>query len=135
MQNVNGNSSKQEPNPWDLRHGASSPGKLVPFGARVEYCPSLPPQRKEGERFDATARPGVLVGYHINPGGRWSGDYYVLDLKVIQEKHDARYIKARRTGEIIIPPGDFTFPGKEIASVLQPKLAKRKPPTLLKRRR
>ena len=57
-----------------------------------------------------------MFGYHINPGGKWSGDYYVLDLKVIQENHDARYIKARRSGEIIIPSGDFTFPVKEIAS-------------------
>ena len=57
-----------------------------------------------------------MVGYHINPGGKWSGHYYVLDLKVVQENHDARYIKAGRSGEIIVPSGDFTFPVKEIAS-------------------
>ncbi len=39
-----------------------------------------------------------------------------MDLKVIQENHAARYIKARRTGEIIVPPGYFTFPVKEITS-------------------
>ncbi len=113
MQNVCGNSWKSEPSAWELRRGVPFAGKLVPFGAKVEYRPSLPSQRT-GERFDPAASNGVLVGYHMNPGGRWSGDYYVLDLKVIEENHDSRLIKARRTGEIIVPQGEFIFPAKEM---------------------
>ncbi len=45
-----------------------------------------------------------------------SGDYYVLDFKAVEENQNARYIKARRTGEIIVPPGDFTSPMKSMVS-------------------
>ncbi len=81
---------KQEPDPWELRRGAQFVGAPIPSGARVDYRHSLPAQRT-GDRFDPAALPRVLVGYHINPGGRWSGEYYVVDLKVSEADHDARY--------------------------------------------
>ncbi len=85
------------------------------FGRQGRVPPSLPAQWTGG-RFDPPALPGALVGYHINPWGRWSGDNYVVDLKVLEESHDARCVKARRTGEIIIPPGYFTCPVKSMIS-------------------
>ena len=57
----------------------------------------------------------MLVGYHINPGGVSPGDYYVLDLETIREHYDqmAKHVKARRVREIVIPPGEVSFPFKE----------------------
>ncbi len=42
-----------------------------------------------------------------------------MDLKVIEEDHDARCVKARRTGEAIVPPADFAFPINEMTSGTQ----------------
>ncbi len=88
---ASGNAWKREPNVCELRHGAPFSGKLVLLGARIDYRPSLPSQRT-GDPFDSAALPGFLVGYHINPWGRWIGDYYRWDSKVIEENHDARYL-------------------------------------------
>jgi len=55
------------------------PGHVIPFGALVDFLPSPLSKEKSGKNEPDT-RPGVFFGYHLDPGGRWSGQYYVVSL-------------------------------------------------------
>ena len=54
-------------------------GLRIPFGALVDFMPQ-PDTRVES--IGAKTIPGVFLGYHVHPGGVWSGDYYVADSSV-----------------------------------------------------
>ncbi len=57
--------------------------------------------------------PGVFVGYHVNPGGEWSGDYLVADLEYFRKNPDVPRpgVKVHRIKEVgLNPDGKFVFP-------------------------
>ncbi len=57
--------------------------------------------------------PGVFIGYHVNPGGEWSGDYLVADLAYFRADPDVprSQIKVHRIKEVVpIFDGKFVFP-------------------------
>ncbi len=54
-----------------------------PFGALVDFM-SQPDVRVES--MGPKTLPGVFIGYHVNPGGEWSGDYLVADLAYFRAK-------------------------------------------------
>ena len=59
--------------------------KRIPFGCFVDYLPT--PSAKEKVRLkelDNRTRHGMLVGFQSQPGGRWSGDYFVVDWEHLQ---------------------------------------------------
>ncbi len=71
---------------YELRHGVPFHGYRIPFGALIRYMPES--KRKEGEpsgsklrKFDPRTKKGIFMGYHVPPGGKWKGDYRVLDLE------------------------------------------------------
>ncbi len=68
------------PSPWVARFGraANPKPKMIPFGARVQFLPT--PGRGNPKKFAATAEDGLFLGYHLQPGGRWTGDYAVVAL-------------------------------------------------------
>ncbi len=69
---VNGDSA------WNKRHTKGRfKGMQFPFGALVDFMPQ-PDVRVES--MGPKTLPGVFIGYHVNPGGEWSGDYLVADL-------------------------------------------------------
>ena len=94
-------------------HGYSFNGQLIPFGALVLYKLN-PRDRAEYLKFDPTAVHGLCVGYHMEPGYRWSGDYYVLNLETLRTSNLATdKIRTRRVKEIeLIYP--VRFPLREI---------------------
>ena len=53
--------------PWFKRFGAVFPGKVLPFGCRVDYWLGPKAKRaKDGlDRFSPTSEPGVFLGYHF----------------------------------------------------------------------
>ena len=68
---------------YENRHGALFQGMLVPVGALLSY---RPPSGKEGVeflKFEPRIRKGIFMGYHFHSGGRWSGDYIVLDCETM----------------------------------------------------
>ena len=67
--------------PYNARFGTDFPGKLYPFGAAIEFKPN--PELVQAEKFENKCVAGVFIGYHIQPGGKWSGDYYCLSMKDI----------------------------------------------------
>ncbi len=51
-------------------------GLRIPFGALVDFMPQ--PDHKVGAFANKTIQ-GIFLGYHLLPGGVWSGDYLVAD--------------------------------------------------------
>ena len=58
-----------KPTPWEMRFGEPFPGDLHPFGCQVTYKYALVEQGPT-EKFGPSGKPGVLIGYHMNPGGQ-----------------------------------------------------------------
>jgi len=51
----------------------------VPFGAKIDFLP-IPVQEKN-PKFGPRAIPGVFLGYHVLPGGKWKGDILAASLE------------------------------------------------------
>ena len=72
---------------WFKRFGAVFPGKVLPFGCRVDYWLGSKAKRaKEGlDRFAPTSEPVVFLGYHFQPGMKWKkGDTCVVSKRFEQ---------------------------------------------------
>eukprot|EP00959_Pyramimonas_sp_CCMP1952_P268377 5611436-Pyramimonas_sp.AAC.1 len=52
------------------------------------------------------------MGYHLHSGGRWSGDYIVLDTATYAKNPDGELCHVHRVKDIIIPDGKVTYPVK-----------------------
>ena len=61
------------------------PLERIPFGALVDFMPQ--PDMKL-EAMGAKTTPGVFVGCHVGPGGRWSGDCLVADYAPFKKYRD-----------------------------------------------
>ena len=77
-------------------------GKLVPFAACVDYKPTNPRDIDDMPALGSKMRGGILIGYHLHAGGKWSGDYVVLDIEQLEEAERISDVKPRRIKEIII---------------------------------
>ena len=60
----------------------------IPFGALVTYLPTEDSSRKP-KAFAPKTRDGLFLGYHMHPGGKWSGDYVVVDFGNLRDDPDA----------------------------------------------
>ena len=85
--------------------------------ARVYFKPTK--DQQDAATIAATGREGVLVGYCTQPGGAWSGDYKVADLRDFE--HGAGRDNARIwiTKTILFPKGPPTFPIAEARAAAQ----------------
>jgi hypothetical protein len=54
--------------------------KIIPFGAHILYKPQPSHKAYYNSKFDPEGRVGLFLGYAMQPGGEWSGDYLVADL-------------------------------------------------------
>ena len=64
--------------PWNRRHGEGNwTGPLLPFGATVDFM-DRPNHVKELGKFEPRASIGLFVGFHLQPGGRWSKEHCVF---------------------------------------------------------
>ena len=63
--------------PWTKRHGVAFKGPLIPFGCLVDMKPSAARVGKQTAKFEAKTMPGIFLGYLVQPGGRWVGDFAV----------------------------------------------------------
>ena len=71
--------------PWNKRHKKGNwDGPLHPFGCLVDYLP-IPDQRDALNlgvkgKFETRSQRGIFLGYFLQPGGKWDGEYLVADL-------------------------------------------------------
>ena len=105
---------------WCKLHGSEFAGKLIPYGARVNYKP--PKTRDAGQlhKFGPDSIPGVFAGYHIGPGMHWSRQYKVRPLSEFvhqnlgddASKPEHRLLKPHLTEKVeMVTP--LTFPCKK----------------------
>ena len=53
------------------------------------------------------------MGYHLHSGGKWSGDYLVMDTATYAKHPDGRHCHVHRVKDIAIQDGRWAFPVKE----------------------
>ena len=56
-------------------------GLRIPVGALCDFKPFPAVLRTKVGKFEPKAIPGVFLGYHLHPGGRWRGEYMVAPLR------------------------------------------------------
>ena len=63
---------------WERRHnGRKFKWPKFVFGEAVQFLPNKA-FKKRLYKFDQISVPGIFLGYHVLPGGRWKGDYLVF---------------------------------------------------------
>ena len=80
---------------YERQQGEMFPGLVIPFGCRVYFKPS-PISTKQPSKFDSDACAGVFMGYVLDPGGKWSGEYYVAMLSAFAGKPLHRHTPAAK---------------------------------------
>ena len=75
------------------------------------------------DRLGTQTLEGVFVGYHLQPGEIWSGDYLVAELDPFKENPDAerKDVRVHRIKEVYLPDGDPQFPVAAIRKSVKPK--------------
>ena len=64
--------------PWFKRYGSHFPGKGIPFGCGVWFLPA--PTKYSNSKAAPKRSYGIFLGYRLQPGGLWNGEYVVADL-------------------------------------------------------
>ena len=102
--------AKGNATPWKMRHGYDFQADLHPFGCKVHYTPGTTKANAGEDKFSPSSVPGILVGYHLNPGGIWSKDFLVINLEAAQSNGSARNTPVIRVGKVIRERGEPLFP-------------------------
>ena len=117
------NISGGEDSPYFKRHNKVFGGLRIPFGSIIDYYPS--DVRKQRKRlvdnkmqklspvFAPVLLPGIFLGYHLLPGGKWGdskhGDYKIGHFADFQQGLVPR---VDRTKEVYFNKAKIAFPLK-----------------------
>ena len=72
---------------------------IIPFGAELEYKPANPDYIEKQHVFGDKLRSGIMFGYHLHQGGKWSGDLYVADWEQILTAQHPSHIYPTHTSQ------------------------------------
>ena len=89
----------QENTPMQARHKEAFKGEVIPFGALVFAMPSGI-NRKRNFKFEAAAQPAVFLGYVVQDGGKWFGEYVWA---FVSDFVDASFYSRARWSECRVP--------------------------------
>ena len=96
--------------PWKLRFGEDFPGQLIPFGAKILFWNNPKRADDTSVKMSPTANDGISLGYHIQPGFAWKGEYLVAKLDALNYHAENGSITVQRARRIELVRGGFTFP-------------------------
>ena len=68
-----------------------------------------------------TANDGIFLGYHIQPGFAWKGEYLVAKLDALDYHAENGSITVQRARRLELVPGGFTFPLRALQEAKEPK--------------
>ena len=90
---------------WVERHSSKFKGKPLPFGCKIRYLPSAEREVEKREKIDPALRDGVFVGYRFHTGGKWTGQYCVLDFEAYSQipHNTGRCAYVHAVSEIYVP--------------------------------
>jgi len=74
------NTQGGQDSPYYKKFGVESNHERFPWFSLVDYMPTPNPNTHPGP-WEPRTKPGLFVGYHEQPGGRWSGITWSLILK------------------------------------------------------
>ena len=94
------------PSPYWLRHGEDFGGWRLPLGSLVHYRPPRP-VLKGLHKMAPRSIPGVFVGWHVEPGCTWGGDYLVIPLAAFKSPGRKMYNSHRIKELVSFDPMDF----------------------------
>ena len=90
-------------------------GLHIPFGALVIMRP-MPPVLMQKPKFSTRGVPGLFIGWDLQPGCYWSGDYVLVEVSSFKpgapKQTRLHRVKQR---ELLIPEGEWQFPLKAAA--------------------
>ncbi len=106
--------------PHDLRFNKRKfKDKSIPYGAEVDYLPTSATEVELQQKAGPRMLKGIFVGYKLNPGGAWGGEYLVFDKQAFLATRQGMWVKEHTTREIYMPgesaddAGQLTFPVRE----------------------
>ena len=70
-------------------------------------------------KFGERTRRGIFMGYHLHSGGKWSGDYLIMDEEAYFQAIDRRRVPVLRVREVV-PAMSARFPGRELVENRSP---------------
>ena len=116
--------------PWESRFGGQKfTGPRIPFGALVDFRPS--PIRGATPKFAPKAVPGIFLGYVLQPGGKWKGDFLAAQLSDFASgaEDDWRSVSTHRIREVVLPENRlWEFPLKAVSDARRRSLPEPLPP-------
>ena len=108
--------------PWKLRFGEDFPGQLmIPFGAKILFWNNPKRADSTSGKMSPTANDGIFLGYHIQPGFAWKGEYLLAKLDALDYHAENGSITVQRARRIELVLGGFTFPLRALHEAKEPK--------------
>lgn len=96
----------------------------VPFGAKILFYNNPNRPDNTSGKLSPTANDGVFLGYYIQPGHQWKGEYLVAKLDALDYHAENGSITVQRSRQIILPSGGFVFPLRAAQEAKEPKAIK-----------
>ena len=98
---LNGNDS-----PWYLRFHKTFDEAEIPFGAKVLFWNNPARANNQAGKTSPTSNEGVFLGYHIQPGFAWKGEFLVAKLEGLDHHIEHASLTVQRTKRIELPTGE-----------------------------
>ena len=86
---------------------------IIPSGSLVHYLPSKR-RNAAGDKFSPSSEEGLLVGYHMNPGSRWTKDFYVVNREATTNTPPGKLVPLLRVGAVYKERQKLEFPMTDI---------------------
>ena len=81
--------------PWYKKNKEHFQGKRIPFGAKVLFMPtSTSAVGRQNPKMAPSLVPGIIVGYELATGGRWSGGYKCIAMQEMDGVYELPYARA-----------------------------------------
>ena len=68
---------------WEKMHKEAFKGKMIPFGAKVDFKPSEARKSEAPSKFSPRSIPGIFAGYEIDTGMKWGRKMRVWSMSVM----------------------------------------------------
>ena len=107
--------------PWQLRFGEEFPAMNIPFGAKVLFWNNPKRADNTSGKLSPTSNEGIFLGYHIQPGHDWKGEYLVAKLEAADYHVNWGALTIQRTKRLELPSEGFIFPLKALIDSKSPK--------------
>jgi len=107
--------------PWKLHFDEDFPCLLIPFGAKILFWNNPKRVDNTSGKTSPTANDGIFLGYHVQPGFAWKGEYLVAKLEALDYHAENGSITVQRARRVELIEGGFVFPLRALKEAKEPK--------------